>query len=170
MLRSLIHLDFSFVWDDKYEPICILLQTPSSTSIIYWRCFLFSIVELWLLCQTSSVCNMWLYFRVFDSITLINLSIFMPTNDWPILRPIPKVESQPQTLLVILFCACRQKLSTTVIWESSSSSWKKQLQRLIAKHWAELRESCRKIRGRNEGVEGVKDTTRRPIDPTDLGS
>lgn len=44
MLHSLSHLDLNFVWDDRYESICIiLLWSPSLMDIICWRCF-FSIV------------------------------------------------------------------------------------------------------------------------------
>ena len=40
---------------DKYESIFIFLHTASYTITIYWRCFLFSIVYFWLLCERSTV-------------------------------------------------------------------------------------------------------------------
>ena len=52
MLRSLIHLDLSFVQGANAGLFSFFYkQTASLTSIIYWRCFLYSIVYFWCFCQ-----------------------------------------------------------------------------------------------------------------------
>ena len=43
------------------------------------------------------------------------------------------------------------------------------MQKTIAKHQAELRESCGRVQGSTEGAGGVKDTIRRPTESTNLG-
>ena len=51
ILTSLIHLDLSFVQDDKFASICFLLHSDTQLDqLCFWRCFLFPIVWLWLLC------------------------------------------------------------------------------------------------------------------------
>jgi len=43
-------------------------------------------------------------------------------------------ESQPVTLLMILYCACRHEPSITVLLKASSGSGWEQMQRPTAKH------------------------------------
>ena len=62
-------------------------------------------------------------------------------------------ESQSLTLLIILCCDCRQEPRITASWEASSSSMWKQMQKPIAKHQAELGESCEKIGDRIEWAQ-----------------
>jgi hypothetical protein len=52
---------------------------------------------------------------------------------------------------------------------ASSSSWWKQIWRPTAKHQAELKKLCGRVLDKIEGAEVVKDTTRRPIESTNLG-
>jgi hypothetical protein len=68
-------------------------------------------------------------------------------------------ENQPPILLMILCYACRQELIIIVSWEASSSSRWKQMQKPIAKHQAELGESCGRVGDGIEKAAGVKDTT-----------
>jgi hypothetical protein len=72
------------------------------------------------------------------------------------------VEGHLLTLLTILCYTYKQEPSIIVSWEASSSSRWKQMQRPIAKHQAELRESCGRGGVRIKGAGVVKDTTRRP--------
>jgi hypothetical protein len=81
----------------------------------------------------------------------------------------PMGESQPQTLLMILLYASRQKPNTAVSWEASSSRGWKQMQRPTAQHHTKLRESCGSEEAWIDWAGGVKDTTRRPTESTNLG-
>ena len=75
VLRSLIHLDIIFVEEDMYGPICILLQTESQTKAIYWNVFPFPLFVFGFFVKDQVSIGMWVYFWVFDSIPLINLSV-----------------------------------------------------------------------------------------------
>jgi hypothetical protein len=59
MLRSLIHLDMSFVQGDKYGPIFIFLHTDNQLDQNYLLKVLsfFPIVYFWIFGQRSSVCK-----------------------------------------------------------------------------------------------------------------
>ena len=88
-------------------------------------------------------------------------------NQWlPQLETQPMGKKQSLTLLIILFYACRQWPSITVLWEASPNSWLKQIQRAIAKYWLELRGSYGRDRGRSEVTEGNRDSTGRPTELT----
>ena len=56
-----------------------------------------------------------------------------------------------------------------VLLEASFCSLWKQMQRPTAKHYTELRESCRRVRERVEETGKGRHTVRRPIDTTNLG-
>jgi len=70
MLRSLIHLDLSFVYHDKYGSIFIFLYTDSQ---LFWA----SLTKIKYACVCVCV---WFYFWVFNSILLINLSVSVPIS------------------------------------------------------------------------------------------
>jgi hypothetical protein len=79
MLRSLIHLDWSFVQGDKYWSIFILQNTIRQIDqhhLLKMVSF-FSNVYVWLLCQRSSA---WFYYWVFNFIALINLPLCVPIS------------------------------------------------------------------------------------------
>ena len=73
-------------------------------------------------------------------------------------------------LLCIVVCyAYRQEPGMTIFWEAfSSSRW--YMQRPTAKHQVEPGESCGRVRDRSWQAGGVKDTTRRPTESTNLKS
>lgn len=79
------------------------------------------------------------------------------TNGWPNLS-----KHQSLTLLKILHYAYNQEPIITLLWEAPSTSWLKQMQRLIDKHWLELRESCWRVREKIEGCWEDRNSTRRP--------
>jgi hypothetical protein len=88
-------------------------------------------------------------------------------NEWLAqLKTYSKRDSQTLTLLMILWYTSRQEPSITVSWEAWSRSEWKQMQRHM-----ELGKSCRRVGDRSEwiGGWGVKDTTRRPTEYTNLG-
>jgi hypothetical protein len=70
---------------------------------------------------------------------------------------------------MILCYSCRQEPSITVSWEASTSRGWRQMQRPTSKHHVELRESCGRMGDRREQAGGVKDTTRRLTESTNLG-
>jgi hypothetical protein len=79
MLRSLIHLDLSFVQDDKYGSISIFLHTNCQLDqhhLLKMLCFFFC--KFLSFCQRSVSINVWFYLWVFNSIPLINLSVSVP--------------------------------------------------------------------------------------------
>lgn len=74
MLKSLVHLDLSFVQNEKCGSLCSLHWT----SIFGWKCCLFSSVYFWLLYQKSGVhwCVDICLGLQFDSID--HMSVFVP--------------------------------------------------------------------------------------------
>jgi hypothetical protein len=75
MLMSLIHLDLSFLYGDKYR-FCF----HSSTCRYSVRPVLFTktlFPNLSIFVKNQVLLGMWLYFWVFNSIPLINLPVFM---------------------------------------------------------------------------------------------
>ena len=79
MLRLLIHLDLSFVQDDKYDLfVFFYMLTPSYANNVCWRCFLF--VHFTILVSLSKIQCLHLcgLFEVFNSIPMIHLFVFMP--------------------------------------------------------------------------------------------
>ena len=79
MLRSLIHLDLSFVHGDRYGFIFILLYVD----IHVWQHHLlnmlsFSILYCFLPCQRSMFVGVWIDICVFYLVPLALLSVFMP--------------------------------------------------------------------------------------------
>ena len=93
MWRSLIHLDFSFVQDDKNVLICIFYMLPASwNSTIYWQCcpppptlddFSFFVKD-------QVTIGVWVHFWVFSSIPLIYQPVTVPI---------------PCSFLSLLFCS-----------------------------------------------------------------
>ena len=80
MLRSLIHLEMSFVRGDEYETICILLHADIQLDQHYLL-KMFSFFPLYgyaFLVKNQDSVGIWVYFRVFCSIPLIILSICLP--------------------------------------------------------------------------------------------
>jgi hypothetical protein len=77
MLRSLIHLDLNFVQSDRYGSIFILLHAVIQVEqhqLFVEDCLPF---PLYVFGFFVSV-DVWVYLWVFNSIPLINLSVFMP--------------------------------------------------------------------------------------------
>jgi hypothetical protein len=83
MLRLLIHLDLSFMQGDKDGSVCILLYAVSSLiNTIDRKCYIISNVYFWLCFIKNKVfLSEWIYFWVFNSISLINMSVFMPISN-----------------------------------------------------------------------------------------
>jgi hypothetical protein len=81
-LRSLIHLDLSYVQGDKYGSVCIILHADIQLDQqhLLKMLSLFFVVWFWIFCQKSSVCKYVVCFWVFDSIPLIHLSVSIPTS------------------------------------------------------------------------------------------
>ena len=80
MLRSLIHLYLNVIQGDRYGTICILLHTDiqlDQNHLLKMLSF-FPLYIYWHLCQRSSVCKSVVYFWVFNSIPLINMSVSVP--------------------------------------------------------------------------------------------
>jgi hypothetical protein len=75
MLRSLIHLDLSFVQGDKYFHFSTYRQ-PVRPAPFIEDVFFFSLVYFW--CQRSSNCKYVVLLWVFNSISLINMSVSVP--------------------------------------------------------------------------------------------
>lgn len=79
MLKSLIHLDLSFLQGGGYASISILLPAGGSYACtICWRCFFIPIVTLWFLCQKSGVNRTVNLHQGHQFDSLIHLSVFMP--------------------------------------------------------------------------------------------
>ena len=80
MLRSLIHLDLTFVQSGKYGFIFILLHANCQLDqhqLLKTFSFFPSYVFVFFVNDHVSI-GMWVYFWVFNSIPLINLSVFVP--------------------------------------------------------------------------------------------
>jgi hypothetical protein len=80
MLRSLIHLDLSFVQGDKYGSIFILLHTDYQLDQHYLlKMFSFFPLHVFgFFVKDKLSIGMWVYFWVFHSIPLIDLSVSRP--------------------------------------------------------------------------------------------
>lgn len=76
MLRSVVHVNVSFVQGDNYESICIHPHVDIQLDLQHLF-FLFSIVWFWLLCQNQVLAGVWVHFWVFDFIPLFNLFVCM---------------------------------------------------------------------------------------------
>jgi hypothetical protein len=80
MLKSLIHLDLSFVADNKYGSICILvhanIQLVKATPFLE-DAFIFPLYDFGFFVKNQVIIGVWVYFWVFNSIPLINLSVYM---------------------------------------------------------------------------------------------
>ena len=77
MLRSLIHLHLRFVQRDSYRSICIFLYALIQLDqhhLLKMLSFLLHSFSFFVKSQVSI--TMWIYFWVFNSIPLINLSVF----------------------------------------------------------------------------------------------
>ena len=73
MLRSLIHLELSFVQGDNYESIFILLYVDNQLVQHHlYGCGFFIKYKMSI--------SVWVYFWVFDSILLVNMSVYVPTS------------------------------------------------------------------------------------------
>ena len=78
-LRFLIHLDLNFVLGDKYEPICILLHADIQLHQHHLlKMLFFPLYGFGFSVKNQQSRGVWIYFWFFDSISLINLSIFVP--------------------------------------------------------------------------------------------
>ena len=81
MLRSLIHLDLSFVQGDRYGSICILLHADIQLD---WHqllkdAFFFPLCVISVFFIRNQVSrSVWIYVWVFDLIPWTHLSVFMP--------------------------------------------------------------------------------------------
>jgi hypothetical protein len=80
MLRSLVHLDLSFVQSDNYGSIFIFLHTASQLDkhhllkmLSFFPLYIFGIFV-----KDQVMVGVWFYFLVFDSIPLINMSVSVP--------------------------------------------------------------------------------------------
>lgn len=76
MLRSLISLELSFVQDDNYESIFILLHTAAQFDQNHWLKML-SFVQCVFLASLPIIIGMYTYICEINSITLTNMSIFV---------------------------------------------------------------------------------------------
>jgi hypothetical protein len=86
------------------------------------------------------------------------------TNDWSSLRAIHESEPTPDTANDILLYL-HIRVQHNCYLRSFTSNWQKQMQKPTAKH-IELREPCRRVRGRVLGARRVKDTSRKPTEST----
>ena len=75
MLKSLIHLDLSFVQGDKYGSICILLHADfqSDQHHLVKMLSFFPLYDFGFFVKNQVSIGGWVYFWVFNSIILINL-------------------------------------------------------------------------------------------------
>lgn len=79
MLRSLIHLDLTFVQGNKYVSIFILLHTDHQLDYLLKMLSLFYSMVFAFFTKNQVSISVWGYSWVFDSILLINLSVSVPT-------------------------------------------------------------------------------------------
>lgn len=77
MLRSLIYLDLNFVQSDKYRWICIFLHAdpPVRPALLVEDAFFFPLYVFGLFAKDQVFIGVWVYFWIFDSIPLIDLSV-----------------------------------------------------------------------------------------------
>ena len=81
MPSTLIHSDWSFVHDDRYGSIFILVHVDIQLCQHHLLNMLsFSIEYFLLLCQNQVFIGVWIGIRVFDSVPLVLLSVFMLTQ------------------------------------------------------------------------------------------
>jgi len=85
------------------------------------------------------------------------------------LKTHPISKNQSLTLLMILCHACKQKTSIAFSWEAWCSSRWKEMQRSTGKHQAEFGEPCGRVKNRIDQARGVKNTTGRHTDSSNLG-
>jgi hypothetical protein len=83
-------------------------------------------------------------------------------------------ESQSLTPLMTVCYACREESRITASLDASFFSEWKQIQRTMTNHLAEFKslmkvwEPCGRVEDRSEQAGGVKNTTRRPTESTNL--
>ena len=74
MLRSLTHLEMSFVQGDKYLFLFFCMQTSSLSNIICWKCWLFWVCIFGFLIKNQVSIGVWIYVWFFK---LIHQCIFL---------------------------------------------------------------------------------------------
>ena len=77
-LRSLIHMNLSIVHGNRYGSMCILLHIDIQLSAPYLEDAFFPLHNLSFFVKTQVFIGLWINIRVFDSIPLVHLSVFMP--------------------------------------------------------------------------------------------
>ena len=79
MLRSLLHLDKSFVLGDRYGSISNLIYVD----IQLFQHHLLNMLSFFhfFLCQNQVFVALWIDIQVFDTVPLLLLSVFMPIPD-----------------------------------------------------------------------------------------
>jgi hypothetical protein len=79
LLRSLIHLDLSFMQGDTFGSIFILLHTDCQLDQHHLlKCFLFPLYVFGFFITDKVFIGVWFYFWVFDSILLMHLFVSVP--------------------------------------------------------------------------------------------
>ena len=78
MLRSLIHLNLSFVQGDRYGSIFILPNIVIQLGHHHLLNMLFSFYMFCFFVKNQVIVGMWINIWVFDSVPFVLLSIFMP--------------------------------------------------------------------------------------------
>jgi hypothetical protein len=80
MLKSLIHLDLSFVPGDKYGSIFVFLYVDSQLDQHYLlkMLYFFQVYIFVIFVKDQVSVSVWFYFLVFSSIPLINVSVSLP--------------------------------------------------------------------------------------------
>jgi hypothetical protein len=82
MLRSLIKLDLNFVQSDKYDSICILLHAYHQLDQHHLLKMLsfFPLYGFHFFVKDQVSIGVWVYFCIFNSIPLIDLSVTIPIS------------------------------------------------------------------------------------------
>ena len=80
MLRSLIHLNLSFMYRNRYASIFILLRV--NIHLFVEDAFFFPLYHFSFFVKNQVFIGVWINIWVFYSILLVNISVYMPISIW----------------------------------------------------------------------------------------